>query len=321
MPVSRARYVLVRAAGLLATLLVTSFLVFSSIYLAPGDPINFLIRGRSPSPEAIAAIKEQYFLDQPFLSQYWHWLVGVLHGDFGRSFEFRQSVSQVIADRLPTTLFLISYAAVIVLVVGLALGIVGALRAGRASDKVTLVLSTVLAAIPSFVAAILLISVFAVRLGIFPTFGSGDGGFLDSVYHLTLPAIALSLTFVAMLSRVTRSSMLEELGREHVEVATSRGGTRGDVVRRHVLRNALGPITTISGLLVAGLLVSTSVIESAFGITGIGSLLVRSVDKSDFPVVQAITLVVVATFVVVNLVVDMLQPWIDPRIQAGTASR
>ncbi len=318
---SRARYVLIRAAGLVGTLLVTSFLVFSSIYIAPGDPINFLIRGRSPSPEAIQAIKEQYGLDQPFFQQYLHWLGGVLHGDFGRSFEFRESVSTVIAERAPTTLYLIAYSTVIILAFGLVMGIWGALRQGRFADKFTLVLSTVLAAIPSFVAAILLISVFAVRLGLFPTFGSGDGGFADTVYHLTLPAIALSLTFIALLSRVTRSSMLEELAREHVEVATSRGDTRSSVVRRHVIRNALGPITTISGLLIAGLLVSTSVIESAFGITGIGSLLVRSVDKSDFPVVQAVTLIVVATFVVVNLIVDMLQPWIDPRIAAGTASR
>jgi peptide/nickel transport system permease protein len=317
----RAKYVLIRVAGLLGTLLVTSFLVFSLIYIAPGDPINFLIRGKSPSPEAIAAIKAQYALDQPFFQQYLHWLGGVLHGDFGRSFEFRESVSSVIADRAPTTLYLVAYSAVIILVFGLITGIWGALRQGRLADKVTLVLSTVLAAIPSFVAAILLISVFAVRLGMFPTFGSGDGGFLDTVYHLTLPAIALSLTFIALLSRVTRSSMLEELSREHVEVATSRGDTRSAVVRRHVIRNALGPITTISGLLIAGLLVSTSVIESAFGITGIGSLLVTSVNKSDFPVVQAVTLIVVATFVIVNLVVDMLQPWIDPRIAAGTASR
>jgi peptide/nickel transport system permease protein len=311
----------VRAAGLLATLLVTSFLVFASIYLAPGDPIDFLIKGRQPTPETIAAIKEQYHLNEPFLQQYLHWLGGVLHGDFGRSFVYRQQVSQVIADRLPTTLILIAYSAIIILFWGLLLGIVGALRAGRPSDKASLVFTTVLAAIPTFVAAILLISVLAVRLGLFPTFGAGDGGPLDTLYHLTLPAIALSLTFIALLSRVTRSAMLDEMGREHVEVATSRGVARGPVVRRHVLRNALGPITTISGLLIAGLLVSTSVIESAFGISGIGSLLVLSVDKMDFPIVQAITLLVVATFVVVNLIVDMLQPWIDPRVSAGTASR
>jgi peptide/nickel transport system permease protein len=174
--------------------------------------------------------------------------------------------------------------------------------------------------VPSFVAAILLISVFSVRLGWFPTYGSGDG-LVDSVYHLTLPAVALSLTFVALLGRVTRSSMLDELGREHVEVAVSRGIPYRTVVRRHVLRNALGPISTISGLLVAGLLVSSAVVESAFGLNGIGSLLVQAVSRLDFPVVQALVLVVVAVFVVINTAIDLLYPWIDPRVAAGDAAR
>ncbi len=181
-------------------------------------------------------------------------------------------------------------------------------------------MSTVLAAIPSFVAAIILISVFAVRLGWFPTFGAGDG-LTDRLYHLILPAIALSLTFIALVSRVTRSSMLDELHREHVEVAISRGVAKSTVVRRHVLRNALGPILTITGLLVAGLLVSSAVVESAFSLDGLGSLLVQSVDKQDFAIVQAIVLIVVFAFVVINTLVDLLYPLIDPRVSAGSAAR
>jgi peptide/nickel transport system permease protein len=318
--VSRARFVAGRLVGLAVTLLVTSFLVFSSMYVAPGDPVSFLLQGRSPSPEAVAAVKAQYGLDEPFVLQYLHWLGGVLHGDFGRSLEYHQSVGELVLSRLPTTLALVALSAVIILVVGLGSGIVGALRAGRVQDKAVLVLVTVLAAVPSFVAAILLISVFSVRLGWFPTYGSGDG-LVDSVYHLTLPAVALSLTFVALLGRVTRSSMLDELGREHVEVAVSRGIPYRTVVRRHVLRNALGPISTISGLLVAGLLVSSAVVESAFGLNGIGSLLVQAVSRLDFPVVQALVLVVVAVFVVINTAIDLLYPWIDPRVAAGDAAR
>ena len=210
--------------------------------------------------------------------------------------------------------------ATLITVFGLTAGIVGALNLGRVSDRAGLVMTTVLAAVPSFVAAILLTSVFAVRLGWFPTYGAGEGG-LDRIYHLVLPAFALSLTFIALLARVTRSAMLDELGREHVEVALSRGVPRRTVVRRHVLRNSLGPITTLSGLLVAGLLVSSAIVESAFGLSGIGSLLVQSVDKGDFPVVQAIVLIVVGAFVLVNLVVDLVQPLIDPRTLAGTAAR
>jgi peptide/nickel transport system permease protein len=317
---ARARYVAGKVAALLGTLLVTSFLVFASLHLAPGDPIDFLIQGRSPSPEAIVAIKAQYGLDDPFLVQYLHWLGGVVHGDFGRSFQYRIDVSTLLGSRLGTTLALVGLSAVLITVLGLAAGITGALTAGRAADRALLVLVTVLAAVPSFVAAILLISVFSVRLGWFPSFGAG-GGLVDDVYHLALPAVALSLTFIALVGRVTREAMLEELGREHVEVALSRGLPRRTVVRRHVLRNALGPISTITGLLIAGLLVSSAIVESAFGLSGLGSLLVQSVDKGDFPVVQAIVLIVVSTFVVANLVVDLLQPLIDPRTLAGTAAR
>ena len=298
----------------------TSFLVFASLYVAPGDPIDFLIQGRSPSPEAIAAISAHYGLDQPFLTQYVTWLGNALHGDFGTSFQYREDVSSLLASRLPTSLSLVLLSAVIIIVVGLVAGILGALTAGRVADKAVLVGVTVLAAVPSFAAAVMLTAVFAVRLGVFPKFGSGEG-VTDRLYHLTLPAIALSLTFIALVARVTRSSMLDELGREHVEVALSRGGRRFDVVRRHVLRNAAGPILTITGLLVAGLLVSSAVVETAFGLDGIGSLLVTSVDKGDFPVVQAIVLLIVAVFVVINFVVDLFYPLIDPRVTAGESGR
>ena len=316
----RGLFVVQRLAGTVLTLLVTSFLVFASVYIAPGSPQDLLLRGRSPSPAMVQAVTEQYGLDDPFLLQYWHWLTGVLHLDFGRSLQFREGVGQLIAARLPTTLSLIAMSAVIICVVGLALGLVGALRAGRPSDKLVLVLTTILAAVPAFVAAIVLISVFAVRLGWFPTYGAGEG-LGGRIHHLVLPSIALSLTFVALVSRVTRSSMLEQLGREHVEVALSRGMSPASVVRRHVLRNALGPILTITGLLVAGLLVTSAVVESAFALNGVGSLLVQSVDNQDFAIVQAIVLLVAVAFVVVNTAVDLAYPFIDPRVRAGSAQR
>ncbi|MET1017751.1 MAG: ABC transporter permease, partial [Leifsonia flava] len=149
----------------------------------------------------------------------------------------------------------------------------------------------------------------------------GDGGFVDTLYHLVLPSIALAIVFVVLVSKVTRSSMVDQLGREHVEVATSRGLTRSTVIRRHVLRNSLGPILTVSGVLVAGLLVASAIVEAAFGLSGIGSLLVQSVDRLDFPVVQAIVLLVVTAFVVVNAVIDVLEPWVDPRSAAGAGAR
>ncbi len=305
---------------LLLTLVVASFLVYYSLYLIPGDPVSYLIQGRDVDPAAIASIRASYGLDQPVVVQYVNWLGGVLHGDFGRSLQFRDSVATLIGARLPTTLGLVALSGIIIGVVGLAAGIIASLRRNRLTDRGILVTLSGFSAIPSFVAAIALISVFAVQLGWFPAFGAGVG-FVDGLYHLTLPSIALAITFIALVGRVTRSSMIEQFHREHVEVATSRGIPQPVVVRRHVLRNALGPIVTVSGLVVAGLLVSSSIVEESFGLSGIGSLLIEAVDRKDFPVVQAIVLIVVVAFVVVNAIVDLLMPLLDPRAAAGEAAR
>jgi len=299
---------------------IVTLLVFFCRFLVPGDPVKFLLRGRRPNPDAVAAITAQYGLDLPPWQQYVNWVVGMLHGDFGWSLQYRQPVSTVIAERMPTTVLLVVMSAVLIVVFGLAAGILAAVKRGKPADRLTLIALTVLSAIPSFVGSIVLIAVFAVELGWFPTFGSGQG-FVDMVYHLTLPAIALTIVFVVVVGKVTRSAMVEQYGREHVEVALSRGIRRGTVVRRHVFRNAIGPILTVSGMLVAGLLVTSSIVEAAFGLAGIGSLLVQSVDRLDFPVVQAIVLLVVTAFVVVNAVIDVLEPWIDPRSAAGASAR
>lgn len=309
-----------KLAGLLLTLFLASLLVFFSRFLVPGDPVSFLLRGRKPSAEAVAQITAQYGLDLPPIQQYLRWIGGVVTGDFGRSLQFRQDVSVVIGDRLPVTLTLVVMSGIIIAVVGLVMGAVAALNRGRMLDKVALIGLTMFGAIPSFVGSIVLIAIFSVQLGWFPSFGSGDG-FLDMLYHLVLPSIALALVFIVLVGKVTRSAMVEQLTREHVEVSTSRGVRRTVVVRRHVLRNALGPILTVSGVLVAGLIVASSIVEAAFGLAGIGSLLVQSVDRLDFPVVQAIVLLVVTAFVVMNAIVDILEPWIDPRSAAGAGAR
>jgi len=312
-------FVLKKLLVLAGTLFAASLAVFFSRFLVPGDPARFLLRGRSPKPEALAEITRQFGLDKAPWEQYLNWAGGVLHGDWGRSLTYRQDVSDVLLGRLPTTLQLVALAAVFITVLGLIAGIVASLNKGF-GDRFILVTLTAAGAVPPFVAAIALVALFSVGLGWFPSFGSGDGGW-ERLRHLTLPALALGITYIAMVARVTRSSMNEQLLREHVEVATSRGLTRASVVRRHVLRNAVGPILTVSGVLVAGLLVSSSIIEQTFGLAGIGQLLVQSIDRLDFAVVQAIVMVVVSAFVLVNTVVDLIQPLIDPRIAAGTETR
>ncbi|MEZ0115685.1 peptide/nickel transport system permease protein [Catenulispora sp. EB89] len=311
------RFATRRALELVATLLAASFLIFSAVYLAPGRPETFLLGGRSATPEALAAIRAHYHLDDPFPVQYWRWLTQMAHGDFGTSIQYRAPVLHLITARLPGTLMLIGMAAVLVVLLGIGAGWLSVRRPGGAVDQAVLVLTSVAVGTPSFVAAIVLIWVFSVRLGWFPSIGSGSG-FFDMAYHLTLPALALSLYWVGTLARVTRAAMLAELSKEHVAVARSRGIPERIVLRRHVFRNAAGGIATMSGLTITGLVVSTVLVESAFGLGGIGAFLDTSVSVKDFPVVQAISLLIVGLFVAVNLVVDLTYPLLDPRVRLGT---
>ncbi|MGW2015089.1 ABC transporter permease [Streptomyces sp. NPDC001927] len=314
------RYLAGRLLGLLAVLFVTSVVVFGAVHLAPGDPVSFLLHGRPATPEAVASLRAQYHLDDPVPVQYAKWLGGVLQGDFGRSAQFHQDVGALIGSRLSGTGVLIGYAALLVALLGVSAGVLAALRPG-AVDRAVLLGTGVATATPSFVSAIGLVSLFSVQLGWFPGPGGTPEGFGDRVYHLTLPAFALAITFAGLLARVTRSAMLDEMGREHVEVARARGVAGRAVVRRHVLRNALGPIVTVGGTMLASLLISTSIVETAFNVSGVGSLLVQSVTAKDFAVVQAITLLGVTGFVLVNLLVDLLVPLVDPRLSLhGEAS-
>jgi peptide/nickel transport system permease protein len=313
------RFLARRLAGLVATLLVASFVVFGSLYIAPGDPVSFLIGGRPTTPELRAALRSQYHLDDPFFSRYLSWLGNALHGDFGQSVLLRQDVSGLITARLTTTILLVLMTFTIILVVGIGLGALSALKKGWIDDLIVTVMNISIAT-PAFVAAALLISVFAVNLGWFPVFGPGQG-FADRLYHLTLPAIALSISWWALIGEATRAAMREELSREHVETARSRGLPPSVVIRRHVLRNAIIPIATASGLSLAGLIAGATIVESAFQLNGIGSLLISSVNSRDFPVVQAVALILVAIFAIVNLAVDLMYSALDPRVRLGAVRR
>lgn len=296
------------------TLMVASFIIFAAMYAAPGDPVTFLIGNpENITPERIAAVRAEFHLDQPLLAQYWLWLSGVLTGDLGTSFRYHQPVAAIMSSRLPATLSLVAYAAVLFTIIGVGLGVLAAIRRGRAADSAVIGGTTLAASFPSFVVGILLVSVFSVQLGWFPVTGAGDG-LLDSLYHLTLPAIALAIGALAIVSRVTRQSMVEQLDSEHVEAARSTGMSSARIVLRHVLRNAWGPILTMVAIVIASMLAGTVVVESVFGISGIGSLLVDAINTHDFPVVQAVLLYMVVAYMVVTTLVDLLLPLLDPRI-------
>jgi len=304
-----------RLVAMVSTLLVSSFVVFAALYVVPGDPVTYLSGGRAQSPEALAAVRSQYHLDDPLLTRYGRWLGGIARGDLGTSLVYREDVTTLIGPRSLTTVLLVGYASAIIVVFGAGLGVHAALRGGWPGGAIS-VGTTLLLAVPSFLTAIVLISVFAVQLGWFPVFGSGSG-IADRLYHLTLPAVALALAAVGVVGRIARAATGAELQSEHVLTAHARGIPPGQILRRHVLRNAAIPITTVSGLIVASLIAGSAVIERAFALDGLGSYLIDAVSARDFPVVQGICLVLVAVFVCVNTLVDLLYGVLDPRVARG----
>jgi peptide/nickel transport system permease protein len=306
-----------RGLMLVAALLISSFVIFGSLDLAPGDPLSTLTGGRTLPPEAVAQLRAQYHLDDPFLVRYATWLGNaVLHGDLGTSIAFRGSVASVIGARAGVTIELVLYAGLLIILFGVGLGVVSGLRRGALNTSIV-ASTSVLAAVPSFVAAIILLSVFSVNLGWFPALGAGEG-VADRIWHLTLPAVALALSAMAIVVRVTRVAVRTELGREHVQTAVSRGIPSSLVIRRHVLRNAAIPVTTVVGITITSLIALSAVVERAFSLDGLGAALVQAALSKDFAVVQGISLIFVTAFVVANVIVDLLYAVLDPRVAIGS---
>lgn len=299
-----------KLGGLALTLFLSSVVIFSALLLTPGDPVSALAGGSRPTPEMIAAIREQYRLDDPVWLQYVHWLGNVLSGDFGQSFVYKTDVTALIAPRIGVTVMLVAYTVVLIAVFGIGSGILAATRGPRA-DRAVLIGTSLGMAMPTFVVAILLIWIFARMLGWFPVYGAGEG-FIDGLYHLTLPAVSLSVLFIAYMSRITRGALVAQASSEHVETARVRGIPASRIFRTHVFRNASPQILAVSGTTIAGLFAASAIAEQAFGLGGIGSLLTEAAARKDLPVVQIVSLMLVVIFVVLNAVADIAIAAIDP---------
>lgn len=308
------RMLLGRIGGVLLTLFLASIVIFSSV-LVTGDPIAALAGGAKPTPDLIAQIRAEYHLDEPVWSRYWMWLTGVLHGDFGQSFVYKTDVMTLVAPRFGITLQLVVLTMVIILIFGVGSGILAATR-GRGVDRTVTTLTSFGMALPTFVVAIILIWIFAKSLGWFPVFGAGEG-FWDRIWHLILPAVSLAVLFIAYISRVTRSSLVAQLHSEHVDTARVRGIPRQRIFGAHVFRNASPQILAIAGTTIAGLFAASAIAEVAFGLGGIGSLLVQAAARADLPVVQIVSLLLVTIFVVLNAAADLTGALIDPTSVAG----
>jgi peptide/nickel transport system permease protein len=310
------RLILRRAVAFLATLFVVSLLVFTVVRVLPGDPA-LLIMGTEGSTEAAAALRRAMGLDRPIPVQYVEWLGGALRGDLGRSIQYDVAVGRLILSRLAVTLPLTGLAAVFMTLVAVPLGIYAATRRGRAGDYVTMLLSQLGIAIPSFWAGLLLILLFAVRLG-WVQAGGFDGwtaGLWPGLRALLLPAFALGVVQAAILTRTTRGAVLEVIGADHVRTARAKGLGERTVTWKHVLRNALLTIVTILGLQLGQLLTGSIVLENVFYLPGLGRLALGAISARDLPVVQGVVLFVAVTVVTLNFAVDFLYSILDPRIR------
>ncbi|MEQ1870884.1 MAG: nickel ABC transporter permease [Vicinamibacterales bacterium] len=284
-------------------------LVFSLVHLVPGDPVQAML-GESASPQDVTQLRHTLGLDRPLLVQYALFMTGAATGDLGTSLRTNQPVTAVIAERMPATVQLALSAMLVATLVALPLGIVAAVRAGTGIDRLATTVALIGVSMPSFWLGPLLAILFSVELGWLPVSGRGTFG------HLVLPAVTLGAPLAAVLARLTRASVLEELRELYVLAARARGVSRVRTVLAHAFRNSLIPVVTVFGLLFGSVLTGAVITETIFSWPGVGRLLVQSIAARDYPAVQGCILLIALTYVVVNVAVDLLYGVLDPRVRA-----
>jgi peptide/nickel transport system permease protein len=305
-----------RLVALLVMLTILSFVIYSLLYIAPGSPVDILLGSQPRTPETVELLNERYHLDEPFLTQYWIWAQSALQLDFGTSIQTTLPVEEEISTRLPVSLFLGVFAFTLTMVLGVGLGVVSALRRKTAVDRGIVGASVVALSTPAFVSGVLLLFLFAILVPIFPATGAGDG-FADRVWHLTLPAVALALTVSAFVLKHTRAALIGVIDQDYVTFARSRGLSSARILFTYVLRNALIPIVTISGLVLGALITSAFLVEVTFSLPGIGTLLVDAAINKDLPMIQGVAMVIAVVIMAANLLADLLYMAVDPRIRLG----
>jgi peptide/nickel transport system permease protein len=297
-----------RLAIVAPTVLGAVTLVFFFLHLIPGDPVEVML-GETAQQADKEQLREELGLNLPVHIQYGRFITGVFQGDLGDSYFYRRPVTQVIAERAPATVELALAAFLVAGLIAIPLGIVAALREGTAVDNASVLFSLLGVSMPNFWLGPLLIILFSIKLGWFPVSGRGGVG------SLVLPAITLGTALAAILSRMTRASLLERLGEDYLTVARAKGLPEWKVILKHALRNALIPVITVMGLQFGALLSGAIITENVFSWPGIGTLLINAIKARDYPLVQGCILFITLSYVLVNLLTDLLYGWVDPRIR------
>ena len=310
------QYAIRKLAGLVITLLIVSVLVFLAFDLIPGDPARQML-GTEASEELVSAMREEMGLNRPLAVRYGEWIANFVRGDFGTSFRYQISVNEILGGRLPITLTLTVFSFVMILLLAIPVGLLGAYYEKTPFDRVLLIGNQVLMSVPNFFAGMLLTLLFGLVLrwfvpGGFVPYQEDPWGFFG---FLVLPAFAIALPRAAMISKMFRNSLLTELNKEYVRTALSRGNSRLRALIKHVFRNGFMPIITMLGMTIAEIVTSSIVIEQVFGIPGLGRVLITSISNRDYPVVKAIVILLALFILALNVLVDLLYQKLDKRIE------
>ncbi|HQQ69344.1 MAG TPA: ABC transporter permease [Alicycliphilus sp.] len=318
-------FILRRLLQAVIVMVAVAFIAFM-LFQFVGDPVAILL-GQDATPQQVAEMRSALGLDKPFIVQFWHFLVNAAQGEFGLSLRQGAKVSRLIAERFPATLELSLVAAVIALALGVPMGVYAALKRGTFMSQLFMTLSLLGVSLPTFLIGILLILVFSVTLGWFPSFGRGDvvqlgwwsSGLLtaDGWHHIVLPAITLAIFQLTLIMRLVRAEMLEVLRTDYIKFARARGLSDRAIHFGHALKNTLVPVMTITGLQLGGLIAFAIITETVFQWPGMGLLFIQAVTFADIPVMAAYLCLIALIFVVINLVVDLLYFAVDPRLRVG----
>jgi peptide/nickel transport system permease protein len=309
-------YVIRRILATIPVMFVVAVFVFLLLHLSPGDPAA-IIAGDNATADNIAQIRERLGLDDPLLHQFGRWFWALLQGDLGVSMFSNVPVSELILQRLEPTLSLALLSITFAVVIAVAAGVIAAWKAGGAIDRFVMGFAVFGFSVPVFVVGYLMIFLFAIELRWLPVQGYQplENGLLPWLRHLTMPAIALGLAYVALIARITRASMLEVLAEDYVRTARAKGVATPPLLLKHALKNAAVPIVTVIGIGIALLISGVVITETVFNIPGIGRLTVDAINKRDYPIIQGVIIVFAGVYVLINLAVDLMYTLFDPRIR------
>lgn len=309
-------FILTKLVWACVTLTIASVFVFLALEIVPGDPAQVML-GINATDEAVAALRKSLGIDRPALQRYFEWVFGMLSGDFGHSYTYSVPVRELVAQRAVVSLPLAFLSLLLSTTIAIPVGLFAASRRGKFADTCIMALTQIGIAIPNFWFALLMVYVLAIWLQLVPAggFPGWESGFWIGLKSLLLPSVALALPQAAILSRVTRSALLETMGEDYIRTARAKGLSKNAVLWKHALRNAMIPVLTILGLQFAYLLAGTIIIENVFYLPGLGRLVFQAITLRDLIVVESVVMMLVATIIAINFLVDLAYVWIDPRLR------